>query len=89
MLTLPVLRPLNRFAQKKSAQRLQIEAVLQEYLQSERVINCSTRIKSQLKRDIVNFTEPHQVSSEGPYRQSSSETTGLSAIPRSDIRRCF
>ena len=44
-------------AQKKSAERFQIEAVLQEYLYSKRSINCTTRIKSQLKRDINGFTD--------------------------------
>jgi len=43
---------------KKSEKRLQIEAVIQEYLQSEKSIECTTRIKSQLRRDILGYTGP-------------------------------
>lgn len=45
-------------AQSKSAQRYQIEAVIQEYLHSAHSVDCTTRIKSQLKRDIAGFKEP-------------------------------
>ena len=44
-------------ARKKSTQRFQIEAVLMEYLSTERNIECSIRIKSQLKRDIKSFND--------------------------------
>ena len=45
-------------ARKKSEKRLQIEAIIQEYLQSEKSIECMTRIKSQLRRDILGYTGP-------------------------------
>ena len=45
-------------AQRKSSKRIQIEAVIQEYLYSVKSIDCTTRIKSQLKRDILGFTDP-------------------------------
>jgi len=45
-------------AKSKSAERFQIEAVIQEYLYSTYSIACTTRIKSQLKRDIAGFDEP-------------------------------
>ena len=45
-------------ARKKSAPRLQIEAVIIEYFATERAIDCQCRIKSQLKRDIAGFDEP-------------------------------
>ena len=45
-------------AQKKNIHRLHIEAVIQEYLYSANFIECSTRIKSQLKRDIKDFSDP-------------------------------
>lgn len=49
-----IVEPMSR---NKSAERFQIEAVLQEYLYSKRSINCTTKIKSQLKRDIDGFTD--------------------------------
>ena len=45
-------------AMKKSRERLQIEAIVIEYLKSERSIECESRIKSQLKRDIADFDDP-------------------------------
>ena len=43
---------------KKSKERLQIEAVLIEFLHTQNGLLCTTRIKSQLKRDIEAFEEP-------------------------------
>ena len=43
---------------KKSIPRIQVEGVILEYLFTENGINCNTRIKSQLKRDINDFTDP-------------------------------
>lgn len=51
------IKSIEPIAMKKSAKRLQIEAVIQEYLQSMKSIECTTRIKSQLKRDISGFTD--------------------------------
>jgi len=45
-------------ARRKSAERCQIEAILQEYLHTIKSIDCTIRIKSQLKRDIKGFTDP-------------------------------
>jgi len=45
-------------AMRKSVKRFQIEAVIQEYLHSAKSIDCTTRIKSQLRRDISGFTAP-------------------------------
>lgn len=44
-------------ARKKSPLRFQIEAILQEYLLTERSITTTTRIKSQIKRDISGFSD--------------------------------
>jgi hypothetical protein len=52
------IKTIEPVAMKKSAKRLQIEAVIQEYLQSAKSIDCTTKIKSQLKRDIRGFTDP-------------------------------
>lgn len=52
------IKTIEPMAKKKSAQRLNIEAVIQEYLHSEYSIDCTTRIKSQLKRDISGFNQP-------------------------------
>jgi hypothetical protein len=51
------IRTTEPMAKKKSAGRFQIEAILQEYLHCERSIDCATRIGSQLKRDIRDFTD--------------------------------
>ena len=45
-------------ARKKSPERFQIEAVLQEYIYTKLSVICQTRIKSQIKRDIRGFTAP-------------------------------
>ena len=45
-------------ARRKSAERYQIEAILQEYLHTMKSIDCTIRIKSQLRRDIKGFTDP-------------------------------
>lgn len=44
-------------ARKKSGERLSIEGVITEALYSIARVDCGTRIKSQLKRDIRDFTE--------------------------------
>jgi len=52
------IKTIEPMARKKDMHRLQIEGVIQEYIYSANSIDCSTRIKSQLKRDISNFNEP-------------------------------
>lgn len=52
------IKTIEPVAKTKSKERLQIEAILLEYLYTTRGINCCTRIKSQLKRDIVDFDQP-------------------------------
>ena len=51
------IKTIEPVAKKKTPKRLQIEAVILEYWQSERSIDCGTKVKSQLKRDIVGFTD--------------------------------
>lgn len=51
------IKTIEPIAMKKSKGRLQIEAVLIEFLHSEKGMICTTRIKSQLKRDIKSFKE--------------------------------
>lgn len=51
------IKTIEPIAMKKSAKRLQIEAVIEEYLHSTKSLDCNTRIKSQLKRDIKDFTD--------------------------------
>ena len=51
------IKTIEPIAMKKSAKRLQIEAVILEYFQSAKSIDCTTKIKSQLKRDIRGFTD--------------------------------
>ena len=45
-------------AKKKSVERFHVDGVIREVIFSERGIECTPRIKSQLKRDIRDFTEP-------------------------------
>jgi len=45
-------------ARKKSSERLNVEGVITETLFTHAGIECGMRIKSQLKRDIRDFTEP-------------------------------
>ena len=52
------IKTIEPMARKKDARRLHIEAVMQEYLYTAHSINCSTRIKSQLRRDIIDFSDP-------------------------------
>ena len=52
------IKTIEPMALKKSKERIQIEAVLMEYLHTEKNMTCTTRIKSQLKRDIRAFEEP-------------------------------
>lgn len=52
------IKTIEPIAKKKSGKRFQIEAILQEYFHSAKSIDCTTRIKSQLKRDIRDFTDP-------------------------------
>lgn len=51
------IKVIEPMAMKKSDERLQIEAVIMEYLHSTKSLECITRIKSQLKRDIKDFTD--------------------------------
>ena len=52
------IKTIEHNAMKKSIERLQIEAVIEEYLFSNRRIVCECRVKAQLKRAIPGFTEP-------------------------------
>ena len=52
------IKAIEPMAQKKSDKRLYIEAIITEYLHSAKALDCTTRIKSQLKRDIKGFTDP-------------------------------
>ena len=52
------IKTIEPVAMKKSKERLQIEAVLIEFLHTEKGMLCTIRIKSQLKRDIKAFEEP-------------------------------
>lgn len=52
------IKTIEPMAWRKSAKRLQIEAILQEYFHTILSIDCTTRIKSQLKRDIRDFKDP-------------------------------
>ena len=52
------IKTIEPMAMRKSKERLQIEAVLIEFMYSEKGLLCTTRIKSQLKRDIKAFEEP-------------------------------
>ena len=56
--TLACIKCIEPVARKKSSERLNIEGVITEVLSSSFSIECNTRIKSQLKRDIRDFTEP-------------------------------
>lgn len=51
------IKTIEPMAKRKSVERLQIEAVIIEYLHSTKGLNCCRRIKSQLKRDIKGFTD--------------------------------
>ncbi len=57
-LTGACIKTIEPMAMKKSAPRLQIEAVIIEFLSTEKGLLCATRIKSQLKRDIEAFENP-------------------------------
>ena len=57
-LTGACIKTIEPLARKKSKERIQIEAILTEFLYSEKDLLCTTRIKSQLKRDIKAFEEP-------------------------------
>jgi hypothetical protein len=52
------IKTIEPIAKTKSTQRIQIEAVIQEYLYTRRKIKCSCANKSQIKRAIPSFTEP-------------------------------
>jgi hypothetical protein len=52
------IKAIEPSAMRKSRERFQVEAIIIEYLKSEKSIECQYRIKSQLKRDIVGFDEP-------------------------------
>jgi hypothetical protein len=58
VVTSACIKVIEHTAQRKSVERFQIEAILAEYLHTKRSIDCTTRIKSQLKRDISGFTDP-------------------------------
>jgi len=51
------IKTIEPVAKKKSIPRLQAEAIIQEFFFTQENISCNVRIKSQLKRDIVDFTE--------------------------------
>jgi len=52
------IRSIEPMAKKKSKERYQAEGVILESIHTNFNINCSTRINSQLKRDIVDFNGP-------------------------------
>ena len=52
------LKTIEPMAMKKSKERLQMEGVIQEYCFTELGKSASSKIKSQLKRDIKDFNEP-------------------------------
>jgi len=51
------IKTIEPVAKRKSAERIQVEAIIQEYLNTAHTLRCSVRIKSQLKRDIKGFTD--------------------------------
>ena len=52
------IKCIEPMAKKKSVERFHVDGVIQEVTFSELGIECTPRIKSQLKRDIRDFTEP-------------------------------
>ena len=52
------IEPMAKKKSAKSEQRFQIDAIIQEFLHTARSLDCTMRIKSQLKRDIAGFNEP-------------------------------
>ncbi len=52
------IKTIEPIARRKSTERIQIEAIIQEYLYTRRRIECLRANKSQLKRAIPSFTEP-------------------------------
>jgi len=52
------IKTIEPIALKKSRERLQIEALIQECLLSEKKIRCEVRVKQQMKKAIPGFTEP-------------------------------
>jgi hypothetical protein len=51
------IKTIEPVAKRKSAERIQVEAIIQEYLCTAHTLRCSVRIKSQLKRDIKGFID--------------------------------
>jgi len=52
------LKGIEPLSKNKSTKRIQIEAIIQEYLYSNCSLSSIVRVKSQLKKDIVDFNEP-------------------------------
>lgn len=52
------IKIIEHSSQNKASERLQIEAVVQEYLNSDHGIMCKTMVKAQIKRAVPDFTEP-------------------------------
>ncbi len=57
-ITSACIKTVEPMAKKKSVERFHIDAVILENIHSIKGIDCNTRIKSQLKRDIKDFTDP-------------------------------
>lgn len=69
------IKAIESNARTISRPRLQLEGVLIEFLQSEMNIECHSRIKSQLKRDIDGFDAPARYL--GRVIEAHSEFTSL------------
>jgi hypothetical protein len=52
------IKTIEHNAIKKSIERIQIEAILMEYMFSVRHLTCEVRVKAQIKRAVPTFREP-------------------------------
>lgn len=52
------IKTIEPVARKKSKERYQVEGVILELICTVLNINCSTKINTQLRRDIMDFNEP-------------------------------
>jgi hypothetical protein len=57
-ITRACIKTIEHNARKKSTERVQIEAILIEYMFSARSIICEVRVKTQIKSAIPSFREP-------------------------------
>ena len=87
------IKAIESNARKVSRPRLQIEGVVIEFLRSSEHINCSSRIKSQLRRDIEDFDAPARYlgrvidrhANFGPLQHLNFEEACLAAISELDL----